>query len=80
MINKIILLNRIARWIDDSLRVIGLIAILMFIKVNFLGEGVTLHIPNTPVFATMNVSPEIEEYLSVLARAEIKSNDKIIRK
>lgn len=61
--NKLELASRACKWLDDTLRIIGLVAVIMFVRVNWFGASIMFQIPNTPVFANVVLNQELEEYL-----------------
>lgn len=63
--NKLELASRVCKWLDDTLRIIGLVAVIMFVRVNWFGASIMFQIPNTPVFANVVLNQELEEYLEV---------------
>lgn len=71
-----IMLQNFAYWVDYSLKVIGLIAVFCFVKVNFFSGSLTLQIPNTPVFASVVIDPELEEFF-MATKKPVEKNTKI---
>lgn len=81
MSNAKMILQNFACWIDYSLKIIGLVTVFCFVKVNFFSGSLTLQIPNTPVFASVVIDPELEEFFlatkkPVASKGKTEDNDR----